>query len=364
MSTILEYKCPCCGGAVSFDSTQQKMVCPYCDAEFDIEALKNLQNENDDSDKQPERYEWDVQPGNQWGEDELKGINLYTCQSCGGELIADENTGATNCPYCDNPVILKSSFSGDLRPDFVIPFKLDKKAAKAAMENHLKGKPFLPKVFKDQNHIDEIKGIYVPFWLFDCDTYSKYTFRGTKVRHWSDSKYDYTETSHFNIYREGCLAFRNVPVDGSEKMPDDFMESIEPFDYSQMVDFETAYLAGYLADKYDVDQKSSIGRANNRIKQSTEEAFKRTVHGYATVSTAGSNVGFYKSAAHYALLPVWILNTTWKNQKFMFAMNGQTGKFVGDLPTDKGLFWKWFFGIFAISGAAASLLTVLLTIIR
>ena len=137
--------------------------------------------------------------GNQWGEDELKGINLYTCQSCGGELIADENTGATNCPYCDNPVILKSSFSGDLRPDFVIPFKLDKKAAKAAMENHLKGKPFLPKVFKDQNHIDEIKGIYVPFWLFDCDTYSKYTFRGTKVRHWSDSKYDYTETSHFNI---------------------------------------------------------------------------------------------------------------------------------------------------------------------
>ena len=154
------------------------------------------------------------------------------------------------------------------------------------------GKPFLPKVFKDQNHIDEIKGIYVPFWLFDCDTYSKYTFRGTKVRHWSDSKYDYTETSHFNIYREGCLDFRNVPVDGSEKMPDDFMESIEPFDYSQMVDFETAYLAGYLADKYDVDQKSSIGRANNRIKQSTEEAFKRTVHGYATVSTTGSNVGF------------------------------------------------------------------------
>lgn len=256
MSTILEYKCPCCGGAVSFDSTQQKMVCPYCDAEFDIEALKNLQNENDDSDKQPERYEWDVQPGNQWGEDELKGINLYTCQSCGGELIADENTGATNCPYCDNPVILKSSFSGDLRPDFVIPFKLDKKAAKAAMENHLKGKPFLPKVFKDQNHIDEIKGIYVPFWLFDCDTYSKYTFRGTKVRHWSDSKYDYTETSHFNIYREGCLDFRNVPVDGSEKMPDDFMESIEPFDYSQMVDFETAYLAGYLADNMTLTKKA------------------------------------------------------------------------------------------------------------
>jgi DNA-directed RNA polymerase subunit RPC12/RpoP len=285
-------------------------------------------------------------------------MNLYTCQSCGGELIADENTGATSCPYCGNPVILKSRFEGDLRPDYVIPFKLDKKAAKEAMAKHLKGKPLLPKIFKDENHIDEIKGLYVPFWLFNCDTYSKYTFRGTKLRHWSDSKYDYTETSYYNIYREGNLDFKNVPVDGSEKMPDDLMESVEPFDYSQMVDFETAYLSGYLADKYDVDQESSIGRANDRIKVSTEEAFINTAPGYSSITTSSSNVGFYKNSSQYALLPVWVLNTSWKEQKFIFAMNGQTGKFVGNLPTDWKLFWKWFFGVFAASAIVITLIAI------
>ncbi|MGN1480826.1 hypothetical protein [Porcipelethomonas sp.] len=362
MSTILEYKCPCCGGAVNFDSNQQKMVCPYCDAEFDIEALKKSQQTQEEIQK-PDQQEWEIKTDNQWSNEELDGLNVYICQSCGGELIADQSAGAMNCPYCDNPVILKSNFSGDLRPDYVIPFKLDKKAAKEAMANHLKGKPLLPKVFKDQNHIDEIKGVYVPFWLFDCDTFSQHKFKATKVRHWSDSKYDYTETSYFDVYRDGNLNFDHVPVDGSEKMPDDLMESVEPFDYSQMVDFDTAYLAGYVADKYDVDQKSSIGRANERIKKSTEEAFRNTVMGYATVNSVYSNISYSNSQSHYALLPVWILNTTWNDQKFIFAMNGQTGKFVGNLPTDKKLFWSWFLGVFAVSGIAAALLLLIITML-
>ena len=363
MSTLLEYKCPCCGGAVSFDSNQQKMVCPFCDAEFDVEELQKSQKENAANAKRPERHEWNDKTDARWSTNDLKGMNLYVCNSCGGELIAEEITGATACPYCDSPVIFKSSFSGDLRPDYVIPFKLDKKAAKEAMYKHFKGKKLLPKVFKDENHIDEIKGLYVPFWLFSSDTESRHVFHATKIRRWSDSRYDYTETSHFNVYREGRLRFENVPVDGSEKMPDDMMESIEPFNYSEMKAFNTGYLSGYLADKYDVDQKSSIGRANNRIKKSTIDAFRKTVHGYATVTTESSNVNFLNNSCRYALLPVWILNTTWKDQKFMFAMNGQTGKFIGNLPMDKGLFWKWFFGIFASVGIGLSIIMTLIVLL-
>lgn len=360
MSTLLEYKCPCCGGAVSFDSNQQKMVCPYCDAEFDIEALKNEQAENEKNLNKPEQHEWQDVTDAQWSSEELNGMNVYVCKSCGGELIAEETVGATACPYCDSPVILKSSFSGDLRPDYVIPFKLDKKAAKEAMFNHFKGKKLLPKVFKDENHIDEVKGLYVPFWLFSNDTESSHIFHATKVRKWSDSQYDYTETSHFNVYREGRLRFENVPVDGSEKMPDDMMESIEPFNYSELKDFDTAYLSGYLADKYDVSRDECIKRANQRIKNSTELAFRNTVQGYTTVTTQSSNVNFYNGSTKYALLPVWILNTTWKDEKFMFAMNAQTGKFVGNLPVDRGLFWKWFFAVFASVGIGLSAIVTLI----
>jgi len=218
------------------------------------------------------------------------------------------------------------------------------------MLNHLKGKRLLPKAFKDENHIDEIKGIYVPFWLFDADADASIRYRATKVRSWSDSNYDYTETKFYSAFRAGNIGFQRVPVDGSSKMADDLMESVEPFYFEDAVSFQTAYLAGYLADKYDVTAEQSIDRANQRIKQSTEDSFANTVKGYTTVTPEYSNIRLSNGKAKYALYPVWILNTTWKEQKFTFAMNGQTGKFVGNLPLDKGAYCRWLFGLTGIFG--------------
>ena len=160
-------------------------------------------------------------------------------------------------------------------------------------------------------------------------------YRGTRTRFWSDSRYDYTETSHFLINRGGTIGFDKVPVDGDSKIPDDLMESIEPYDLKEAVPFQTAYLAGYLADRYDVDSEKSAPRANERVKKSVERAFEETVTGYSTVVAENSSVQLHDGSAQYALLPVWILNTTWEGKHYLFAMNGQTGKFVGDLPADK-----------------------------
>lgn len=350
MQTLQEYKCPCCGGAIAFDSTLQKMKCPYCDTEFDMETLASYDaglNGEQDS------MEWETSAGTQWQEGEADGLRTYVCKSCGGEIVGDENTAATSCPFCGNPVVMMGQFSGALKPDLVIPFKLDKNAAKAGLMQHLSGKRLLPKIFKDQNHIDEIKGIYVPFWLFDTDADAQVRYRTTKVRVWSDSKYDYTDTSHFLVNRSGSVSFEHIPVDGSTKMPDDLMESIEPFNFSAAVNFQTAYLAGYLADKYDVNAEQSIERANERVKRSTEEVFASTVHGYQTVVTESSNIRLHGGKAKYALYPVWILNTTWQGKKYTFAMNGQTGKFVGDLPVDKSAAAKWALGLSAVLSAAA-----------
>ena len=358
MAGLQEYKCPCCGGAIAFDSKIQKMKCPYCDTEFEMDELKGydaeLQNEQADD------MEWDTSAGSEWQEGETDGLRTYVCKSCGGEIVGDANMAATTCPFCDNPIVMMGQFSGALKPDLVIPFKLDKKAAKEGLKKHLTGKRLLPKIFKDQNHIDEIKGIYVPFWLFDTNVDATVRYRATKVRMWSDSDYDYTETSHFMVHRGGSIGFENVPVDGSTKMADDLMESIEPFNISDAVDFQTAYLAGYLADKYDVNAEESIGHANRRIRQSTEDAFRATVKGYSGVVVENSNVRLENSRVKYALYPVWILNTTWQGKKYRFAMNGQTGKFVGNLPTDKGAYVRWFVGLTAgISVAAFSILSLL-----
>ncbi len=351
-TTLLEYKCPSCGGAIEFDPSLQKLKCPYCDTEFDVQTLKDY---DETLNKEEDNMSWEQSAGAQWQEGEEGGLKVYVCKSCGGEIVGDETTSATSCPYCDNPVVFTGNLAGTLKPDLVIPFKLDKKAAKEGLKRHLKGKKLLPKVFKDENHIDEIKGVYVPFWLFDAEANGDVSFKGTKVRMWSDSNYNYTETSYYSVRRAGSMGFEKVPVDGSSKMADDLMESIEPYNYSEAVDFMTAYLAGYLADKYDVDAKQSINRANARIKKCTEDSLAATVRGgYNTLIPEGSSVQLKNSSYKYALLPVWILNTTWNGNKYTFAMNGQTGKFVGNLPMDKGAYWRYFFLAAGIVTAAVT----------
>ena len=349
MDGLQEFKCPCCDGGIDFNTRSQKMQCPYCSNEFDIETLTAYQEELNAAGE--DEMDWDAAAGQAWTEDEVTGLRTYGCEVCGGEIVGDANLGATQCPFCGNPVVMKGQFAGDLKPDLVIPFKLDKQAAKDALKKHYSGKRLMPKVFKEENRIEEIKGIYVPFWLFEADADANIRYRATRVRSWSDSNYYYTETRYYSVTRGGNLGFDWVPVDGSTKMDDALMESIEPFDTSAAVDFQTAYLSGFLADRYDVSAEQSVARANQRVRNSTEEAFASTVVGYTTVTPVSTNIRLYNGKAKYALYPVWLLNTRWNDKKYTFAMNGQTGKMVGDLPLDKAAYAKWLLGLTGIIGA-------------
>ena len=329
---------------------QQKMKCPYCDTEFEMDTLleydEALRREPADD------MTWQTDPANAWQEGEAEGLRIYQCKTCGGEIVTDETTAATSCPYCSNPVVMMGQLAGDLKPDLVIPFRFDRKAALAALRSHYKGKRLLPKVFSQQNHIKEVKGVYVPVWLFDADAQASIRYKATRVRSWSDSRWHYTETTHYSVFRSGSMSFDAVPVDGSTKMDDVLMESIEPFDISGAVDFQTAYLSGYLADRYDVNAQQSAARANDRIRASTEQAFADTALGYTTLVPVSSHVNLQNGRAKYALYPVWLLNTTWNGKQYHFAMNGQTGKFVGDLPMDWGACLRWFFGVAGAVSAA------------
>lgn len=327
------------------------MKCPYCDTEFEAQTLQDYQKELQGV--QPDSMTWDTQAGTQWQEEEVQSLRRYICNSCGGEILGDATTAATACPFCDNPVIMTGQLSGDLKPDYVIPFRIDKKAAMEALKKHYSGKPLLPKVFKDENHLEEIKGIYVPVWLFDADAQAHIRYKATRVRSWTSGDYRCTETSYYSVVRGGSIGFSRVPVDGSSKMEDALMESIEPYDFSQAVDFGTAYLSGFFADKYDVSSQESVERANQRIRQSTENAFASTVLGYATVVPVTSQIQLQNGTAKYALYPVWLLNTRWKDKKYTFAVNGQTGAIAGDLPLDKAAYWKWLLGLTAAISAVS-----------
>lgn len=357
MADLQEYKCPCCGGAVQFDSGIQKMKCPFCDSEFEMDALKSYDDAL--SSEGSSEYTWETSAGEEWSDSETSAMKMFSCKSCGGEIVGDANMAATECPYCGNPVVVMNNFAGTLKPDYVIPFKLDKAAAVEKFKKHLQGKKLLPKAFTEGHHVEDIKGIYVPYWLFDADVNANIRYKATKVSRWEDTKYKYTRTDYFAVYRAGKIAFDKVPVDGSSKMDDTLMESLEPYKFKDAVPFQTAYLAGYVADKYDVDAESSKARANERVKVATERAFEATVKDYNTVNVENSVLKLKNANAKYALYPVWILNTTWNGQKYVFAMNGQTGKFVGNLPCDKGLYWKYLFSTAGIATLVAFAVQVL-----
>lgn len=334
MAEIKEYKCPSCGGAMEFDSASQKMKCPYCDTVISIDEYEKMMSQNSSE---------TAEDTTGWTEEERNGMVVYTCESCGGEITADQNTGATICPFCGNRVLIKGQFDDSLKPDCIIPFKLDKKAAKEAYHKHINSKSFVPSVFKDENHIDEIVGVYVPFWIYDMTGQGNNSYNAEMTRIWISGDREFTEHNFYLVERSGEAEFQHIPEDGSRKMADDLMESLEPYDFSETVPFKAAYLAGYVADRYDVEAKECRERAEIRVKNSIKAALRDTVSGYDIVTPGHENTDIANVRYKYALYPVWILNTTWQDKKYVFAMNGQSGKMVGDLPLDKKAFWKYIF---------------------
>lgn len=367
---VTNYQCPACTGPLHYSGASGKLECEYCGSSYpvaEIEALYGAQDaQQPDTAQQPDAAAaggagaWDASELNtDWGADG-GGMKAYCCPSCGAELICDATTAATSCPYCGNPSVVPGQFSGVLKPDYVLPFKLSKDDAIKALKRHYQGKRLLPSAFTDSNHIQEIQGVYVPFWMFDGEANGRVSYQATRVYTHTLGDYEITETEHYNVGRAGRMRFEKIPVDASSKMPDDHMDSIEPFDYSELKPFSTAYLPGFLADKYDVSAEESSKRADARCEGSLRDALAHSVSGYSTCIPTGEDLRLARGKVHYALLPVWMLSTQWNGQNFLFAMNGQTGKLVGDLPVSKKKLAAYFAAIAAPLIAIGTVISLLL----
>lgn len=371
---VTNYQCPACTGPLHFAEDSGKLECEYCGASYDVAEIEALFAEKEKKAAEAQRAAEEASKGltasdddgetwdfsdmqEDWGTDG-EGMRSYSCPSCGAELICDESTAATACPYCGNPTIVPGQFSGGWRPDYIIPFKQSKENAIEALKEHYRGKFFLPKAFNKENHVQEIQGIYVPFWMFDGEATGEARYDATRSRTYRSGDYDITETKYYHVYRAGHVAFEKVPVDASSKMPDNHMDSIEPYDYEKLKPFSTAYLPGFLADKFDVTVEQCRQRADQRCEGTLLSALDSTVKRYDSFTLKDSNVKLKRGKVHYALLPVWMLHTKWQGKDFLFAMNGQTGKIVGDLPIN----WLKVIALFAAIGIPTWLVSFLLVI--
>ena len=356
--TSVSYKCLCCGAPLSFLPGAEKVTCEYCGTELEIKTVEEMFAKKEAAAAQAQaakEAKWDTAAaGNEWEKEEAEMMKAFTCSSCGAEIVSDGNTMATECCYCGNPTMLPSRFAGMLKPDFIIPFKKSKEEAVAALKKFYEGKKLLPDAFTANNRVEAIQGMYVPFWLFDADIDAQGMYKASCSTTVTTEDEIVTTTDYYNCERAGTMKFERIPVDGSEKMDDTFMESIEPFDYSEMVPFSSAYFTGYLADKYDVDAEASVARADERVNTSAKLCLASTVEGLDGVEPSDDcTVVKNDSAVHYAMVPVWILTTRYNNEPYTFMMNGQTGKVVGSLPIDYGKLRNYSAMAFAICAVIA-----------
>lgn len=386
MAETTNYQCPNCNGRLSYNGAIGKLQCEFCESTFtneEVEALYAAKQAAADVKAAGDReakvaQEKGVEAGaastaaastaeatrvkakhastgdpiqdylnaNKWEDSDIDNMRGYNCPSCGAQLMVDQVTAVTSCPYCGNNTVVPGQLSDVLKPDVVIPFKLDKNAAVSALKSYYQGKPLLPDSFTANNHIQEIQGVYVPFWLYSGTGTGDVVLNGRNVRTWSDKRNMYTETDHYHLYRTATMDFLRVPVDGSTKMPDAHMDAIEPYDYSELVPFSMAYMPGYLAERYDLDVKQCDPRARGRVENTCVDEVLGTAGGFMEVDVARAESSVQWTNISYALLPVWMLHTKWNGTDYLFAMNGQTGKLIGDLPIDQGKVVKRFLMMF------------------
>ena len=316
MGKVLDNKCPSCGAAIHFKPELGKFKCDYCEKEYTAEQLKDMEKLSKEE------------------VDTTNYIN-YNCPDCGAEIITDENTAATFCIYCGNTSIIKNRLTGEFAPSKIIPFKMEKQKAKETFKNLRKEKPLTPKTFTSEQNIEKIQGVYIPFWLYQVDVDGTIEATATKVTSWSSGDTHYTKTDYYNVIRTGMMTYNKVPVDGSTRFANDMMNSREPFDYNKRIDYNHAYLSGFLAEKYDVDKEKAFEDAKTRTLNSTKDEMLQSMHGYSTKTIKKNSLQSEQKDAEYVLLPVWMVNVKYKEKYYLFAMNGESGKFIGNIPIDK-----------------------------
>lgn len=339
MPKAATYQCPHCGGVVSYHAETGLLTCEFCDNTFqegELEAKIPLSEATVEKKETShatsvsdflERAPWEV------SEDGSVNAVTYSCPSCGAAVVADQSTISTDCPYCGNNMLVSGIANTSNIPEKILPFSITKEQAEQRMREHFEHKWYLSRQFDAS--LEHMRGVYVPYHLYDMHTQGWAHYLG--YNEVSDSDGDTTKY-YIAVTRAGHASFEKIPIDGSSKMPDGHMDAIAPFHFEDMVDFSARYVAGYLTEVADEDAEQCLPKAETLARTSFEDGLRadarreRGIDGIDSVEAHETEVGC--DGVSSCVLPVWLMHCTWDENEMLFAVNGETGKCVGDLPID------------------------------
>ncbi len=261
-----------------------------------------------------------------------EGTSEETCANCGAPIRAGRFASSTRCEHCGNYIVFDKKVQGSYEPNLIVPFKIGKEGAKEILKKEVKKRAFTPAGFLSEATLDKMEGIYVPFWLYDYLAHYDYVGEGTKVRSWRSGDKEYTETSYYRVVRELDIDFDKIPADASIAMDDGIMDLMEPYDYKELEGFQDKYISGFLSEYFNDDAETLEPRAIAKAKSDAEALLQEQLGGYSTLRAQHKRLDMDRLGFSYALLPVWVYTYSYRNQKFPFYVNGQTGKVIGKTP--------------------------------
>ncbi|MDV7721631.1 TFIIB-type zinc ribbon-containing protein [Enterococcus faecium] len=379
---VLTHKCPNCGGPLTFDPNDQKFHCEYClniYTEEEVSQYEQKQKEarmaGEESKEEPSPTEdftftaqeqlADMNEAERKAVDEAGGfsdtadesadntaaMDLFLCPNCGAEIVTDATTAATYCYYCHNPVVLSGRLSGEFLPNKVLPFDVEKEEAINRFLAWTKKKWFVPKAFFNKDQIDKLTGVYFPYWATDAEVDGAMQANGTVIRIWRIGDIEYTETKQFAVSRAGKLSFKELVKNAlSKNTQQKMVEGVQPFPLDKAIDFKSQYLAGFQAEKRDIEYEAIKSQIQSELKDYSEKLLKDTANGYTTLTGVRTSASITNEVNNYVLLPVWLVtyrSNDSSKKVYYYAMNGQTGKVSGVLPISQKKLGLTALGIFA-----------------
>lgn len=314
------FPCPDCGGQLRFDIPKQKLKCQSCGNLHDVDTYK---------------------ADDKIGTDHIT-TGVYQCPNCGGEIQLIDNDGMEFCPYCGTQATMQEKFSEHGVPKYIMPFELSKQQAKNRYEKATKGLHFAPDGLNDDDNIEKMVPLYVPYYIYEYSIQDKVEFRGHKD--YTKGSYDYVDKANISV--DLNVESVKIPYDASQTLDDSIAEHIEPFMLDKVKSFNPNYLAGFFVENTTVDkdlykQESDV-KAAEYLKKQVEANSKGytpdfTEEGHIANEIA-ENLRF--KGIEGAYMPLYFLTTRYGDRVAYSIVNGVTGKLYTDMPIEKHKLFK------------------------
>ena len=270
---------------------------------------------------------------------------IYTCTSCGAELALTGTEISSFCSYCGQPTIVFDRMEKTAMPDSIIPFVITKEEALKKIQNRLKKGLLIPDKVK-KFEVERLRGIYIPYWLFDADYDDSMVIKShVKTGNTAVATRYYRINSHCNLFY--------YPVDASKNLNDKLSRKLEPYDYSGLRPFNIAYMSGFYSDRFDMPADTMMMTAMYRAQSQMCELASSDIPG-EDQEIVESAPAFHVKKKYYIMLPAWFMTFRYEGMPYTLMVNGQSGKVVGAVPFSK----KKLYGLAAGLSALCCIVTV------